>query len=92
MAVLLARVLPPLPTRAHVPYGKLLRSVFACLQAHRTVQVTLLISGSVFASALWQRGGWRTMMLGGGVLVTFALVVWLTQRKGALVVAAAHHS
>jgi predicted MFS family arabinose efflux permease len=47
--------------------------------------------GSALASALWQRGGWRAMMLGGGVLVAFALAVWLTQRKHALVVATAHH-
>lgn len=215
MTVLLARVLPTLPARAHKSYASLLRSVFACVREHRTVQVTLLISGSVFAvftmfwtgltfllsappfsysasriglvgiaglagaigaqragrlhdrgwsvaatggalilamislvvaaagarsvfaiivavvlldvaiqtvnvlnqtrlfavdpkarsrlntalmtnnfiggaigsalaSALWQRGGWRLMMFGGGVLVAFALVVWLANRRGAL--------
>ncbi|HEX6600493.1 MAG TPA: MFS transporter [Gemmatimonadaceae bacterium] len=222
MTVLLGRALPELPPRRRVPYARLLRSVFACVKEHRTVRVTLLISGSVFAvftmfwtgltfllsappfswsasriglmgiaglagaigaqragrlhdhgwsvpatggalvlalvslviagvgehsivavivavvlldmaiqtvnvlnqtrlfavdpnarsrlntalmtnnfiggaigsalaSALWQHGGWRAMMLGGGVLVAFALVVWLTQRKGALVVGSTHH-
>lgn len=49
MTVLLTRALPALPVRRHVSYGKLLRSVFACVRAYRAVQVTLLISGSVFA-------------------------------------------
>ena len=48
MAVLLARVLPPLPARARVSYGRLLRSVFGAVREHRTVQVTLMISASVF--------------------------------------------
>jgi cyanate permease len=42
--------------------------------------------GSALASALWQRGGWRLMMLGGAAFVAFAFVVWLTQRTRALVV------
>ena len=217
MTALLARVLPALPSRPRKSWGSLLRSVFACVREHRTVQVTLLISGSVFAvftmfwtgltfllsappfsysasriglvgiaglagaigaqragrlhdrgwsvaatggalilamvslivaaagarsivaiiiavvlldvaiqtvnvlnqsrlfavdpnarsrlntalmtnnfiggaigsalaSALWQRGGWRLMMLGGAAFVAFAFVVWLTQRTRALVV------
>jgi len=221
MTVLLSRVLPALPARAHKSYGQLLRSVFAAVRQHRTVQVTLLISGSVFAvftmfwtgltfllsaapfsysasriglvgiaglagaigaqragrlhdrgwsvtatggalflalvslvvaalgarsivaiivavvlldvaiqtvnvlnqsrlfavdpnarsrlntalmtnnfiggaigsalaSVLWQRGGWTLMMLGGGVLVAFALTVWLTQRTRALVLVPSH--
>ncbi len=217
MTVVLARVVPAIPGRAHKSWGSLLRSVFACVREHRTVQVTLLISGSVFAvftmfwtgltfllsappfsysasriglvgiaglagaigaqragrlhdrgwsvgatggalvlalislivaalgersivaviiavvlldvaiqtvnvlnqsrlfavdpnarsrlntalmtnnfiggaigsalaSALWQRGGWRLVMLGGGVFVAFAFAVWLTQRTRALVI------
>jgi predicted MFS family arabinose efflux permease len=49
MAIVLARALPSLPSRAHVPYGRLLRSVFAAVAEYRTVQVTLVISASVFA-------------------------------------------
>lgn len=221
MTVMLARVVPALPARAQKSYGQLLRSVFACVRQHRTVQVTLLISGSVFAvftmfwtgltlllsaapfsfsasriglvgiaglagaigaqragrlhdrgwsvgatggalllalvslgiaalgarsilaiivavvlldvaiqtvnvlnqsrlfavdpnarsrlntalmtnnfiggaigsalaSVLWQRGGWTLMMVGGGVLVAFALTVWLTQRRRALLVVPPH--
>ena len=49
MAVLLARALPPLPVRARVPYGRLLRSVLTTVREHRTVQVTLAIGGVCFA-------------------------------------------
>lgn len=48
MAVLLVRSLPPLPVRTRVPYGQLLASVFTVVRQHRTVQVTLLMSASVF--------------------------------------------
>jgi predicted MFS family arabinose efflux permease len=48
IAVLLARTLPTLPARAHVPYGRLLRSVFTVVRDHRVVQVTLIISAAVF--------------------------------------------
>ena len=36
--------------------------------------------GSALAAALWQRGGWPAVTLGGAVLIGAALVVWLTQR------------
>lgn len=49
MALLLARALPSLAPRSHVPYSRLLRSVFTVVRAHRTVHVTLLISACVFA-------------------------------------------
>jgi predicted MFS family arabinose efflux permease len=49
MALLLARTLPRLPARAAVAYGRLLRSVFATVRAHRAVQVTLVIGASAFA-------------------------------------------
>jgi dipeptide/tripeptide permease len=43
--------------------------------------------GSALAGLLWQRGGWLAVMLGGGVLIGLALVVWVTQRGRALAVA-----
>jgi predicted MFS family arabinose efflux permease len=49
MAVLLARALPPVAPRAAVPYGKLLKSVFAVVGQHRTVQVTLVLGATTFS-------------------------------------------
>jgi predicted MFS family arabinose efflux permease len=49
MSILLARVLPSEPPRPAVPYGKLLRSVFASVRQHRIVQVTLVFGGTGFA-------------------------------------------
>jgi predicted MFS family arabinose efflux permease len=37
--------------------------------------------GSLLAGFLWERGGWSLTMLGASLLIVFALVVWLTQRK-----------
>ena len=48
MTVLLGRVLPVLPRRAAVPYGRLLASVFTAVREHRTVQVTLAIGACSF--------------------------------------------
>ncbi|HEX9952100.1 MAG TPA: MFS transporter [Rubricoccaceae bacterium] len=42
--------------------------------------------GSALAGALWERGGWSGVMLGGALLIGLALVVWLTQRRRALAV------
>ncbi len=42
--------------------------------------------GSTLAGVLWGRGRWLAVMLGGGTLIVFALIVWLTQRRGALAV------
>ena len=37
--------------------------------------------GSTLAGVLWEHGGWVFVAAGGMVLVAFALIVWLTQRK-----------
>ena len=42
--------------------------------------------GSALAGLLWQLGGWPFLMFGGSVLIGFALIVWLTQRRSALVI------
>jgi predicted MFS family arabinose efflux permease len=49
LAVLLRRVVPELPRRERVPYPRLIASVFRTVAAHRAVQVTLVISATVFA-------------------------------------------
>ncbi len=41
--------------------------------------------GSALAAVLWQAGGWTEVMLGGAVIVGFALTVWAVGRRGALV-------
>jgi predicted MFS family arabinose efflux permease len=48
-AVLLRRVIPALDRRERVPYPVLIASVFRAVAAHRSVQVTLVISATVFA-------------------------------------------
>jgi predicted MFS family arabinose efflux permease len=55
ISVLLARLLPVLPTRPTVPYRQLLRSVFATVGMHRSVQVTLVLGATSFAvfSMFW---------------------------------------
>jgi predicted MFS family arabinose efflux permease len=40
--------------------------------------------GSALAGVLWQSGGWLALTVGAAVLIGLALVLWLTQRKGAL--------
>ncbi len=42
--------------------------------------------GSALASVLWQSGGWTAVMIGGCVILGFALTVWAIGRRGALVV------
>ncbi len=42
--------------------------------------------GSALAGALWQRGGWRAVSLGGCALIAGALLEWLDQRGRALAV------
>jgi predicted MFS family arabinose efflux permease len=49
IAILLSRALPHLAPRSQVSYGRLLRSVFAAVRAHRSVQVTLVIGACAFA-------------------------------------------
>ncbi|MBF4616290.1 MFS transporter [Curtobacterium sp. VKM Ac-1376] len=49
LAVLLRRAIPELEARGKVPYPQLILSVFRAVRTHRTVQVTLVISSSVFA-------------------------------------------
>ena len=49
LAILLARALPALPPRPAVPYGRLLRSIFSTIRAHRAVQVTLVLGATVFS-------------------------------------------
>lgn len=41
--------------------------------------------GSALAAVLWQAGGWTAVMLGGAVIVGFALTVWTVGRRGSLV-------
>jgi predicted MFS family arabinose efflux permease len=41
--------------------------------------------GSALAAVLWQAGGWTEVMLGGSVIVGFALTAWAVGRRGALV-------
>ncbi|GAA3341699.1 MFS transporter [Curtobacterium pusillum] len=48
-AVLLRRVVPELDRRDRMPYPALIASVFRAVAAHRSVQVTLIISATVFA-------------------------------------------
>ncbi|HEY8318341.1 MAG TPA: MFS transporter [Amnibacterium sp.] len=42
--------------------------------------------GSALASVLWQAGGWTAVMIGGCVILGFALTVWAVGRRGALLV------
>ncbi|WP_433952955.1 MFS transporter [Curtobacterium flaccumfaciens] len=49
LAVLLRRAIPELEARGGVAYPQLILSVFRAVRTHRTVQVTLVISSSVFA-------------------------------------------
>jgi len=48
LACVLARALPAIPARPRLAYGSLLRSVFSTVRAHRSVQVTLALSSTVF--------------------------------------------
>ena len=48
MAILLGRALPSEPPRPAVPYGELLRSVFATVRQHRAVQVSLVFAATAF--------------------------------------------
>nr|WP_182515462.1 MFS transporter [Curtobacterium pusillum] len=48
-AVMLRRVVPELDRRDRMPYPALIASVFRAVAAHRSVQVTLIISATVFA-------------------------------------------
>jgi predicted MFS family arabinose efflux permease len=43
--------------------------------------------GSTLAGFLWQLDGWVSVTLGGSALIGLALIVWLTQRERALVLA-----
>ena len=36
--------------------------------------------GSAVAGVLWQAGGWTAVLLGGAAALTFALLVWATNR------------
>ncbi|PZE32519.1 MFS transporter [Curtobacterium sp. MCLR17_055] len=49
LALLLRRAIPELEARGGVQYPQLILSVFRAVRTHRTVQVTLVISSSVFA-------------------------------------------
>jgi predicted MFS family arabinose efflux permease len=49
LALLLRRAIPELEARGRVAYPQLILSVFRAVRTHRTVQVTLVISSSVFA-------------------------------------------
>ncbi|WIE57931.1 MFS transporter [Curtobacterium sp. MCLR17_031] len=49
LALLLRRAIPELEARGGVAYPQLILSVFRAVRTHRTVQVTLVISSSVFA-------------------------------------------
>lgn len=55
LAAILARVLPVERSRPKVSYGALLKSVFAVVRRHRSVQVTLVIGATMFAvfSMFW---------------------------------------
>jgi len=50
LAVVLARVIPPLPTRPAMSYPALLRSVFAAVGSHRAVPVTLVLGAATFGT------------------------------------------
>jgi predicted MFS family arabinose efflux permease len=54
-AALLFRVLPTLPPRAHLPYGRLLASVLLAVRTDRAVPVTLLLGAAGFGAftLLW---------------------------------------
>ena len=54
-AVVLLRVLPTLPPRDHLPYGRLLTSVLVAVRSDRAVPVTLVLGSSGFAvfTLLW---------------------------------------
>jgi predicted MFS family arabinose efflux permease len=49
LAIVLAQALPPERTRPVVPYGTLLRSVFAVVRRHRSVKTTLVIGACAFS-------------------------------------------
>lgn len=55
LGAVLRVVIPQMPTRDHVPYRRLLASVFTTAAAHRAVPLTLLISAAAFAvfSMFW---------------------------------------
>ena len=54
-AAVLVKVLPTLPPRAHLPYGRLLASVFDAVRSDRAVPVTLALGSCGFAvfTLLW---------------------------------------
>jgi predicted MFS family arabinose efflux permease len=64
LAAVLAMALPLIPPRPRVAYGTLLRSVFSTVRTHRSVQVTLVISSTVFCvfTMFWTA---LTFLLGG---------------------------
>jgi len=37
--------------------------------------------GSALAGVLWEKGGWLPVVFGGSVIVAFAMIVWVTQRR-----------
>lgn len=41
--------------------------------------------GSMMAGVLWERGGWVAVVTGGGVLMAFAMIVWVTQRRSLVI-------
>ncbi|HEX8488252.1 MAG TPA: MFS transporter [Propionibacteriaceae bacterium] len=49
LAALLSRVIPRLPTKAHTPYGALIRSVFGLVARERTLQVTMIFGATAMA-------------------------------------------
>lgn len=55
LAIVLARVLPTEIARPKVSYGALLKSVFTVVASHRSVQITLVIGGTMFGvfSMFW---------------------------------------
>ena len=50
IAIVMRRSLPSIPPRAAIPYGTLLKSVFAAVAKHRKVQVTLVLNATAFSA------------------------------------------
>ena len=55
LAVVLARALPDLAPRDHVPYGRLLHSVLAAVSRHRPVRIILVLGAALMCvfTAFW---------------------------------------